>query len=99
MQYNTKTNIIIVAVEFRGHFLCLGFPSVFNTVDHSLLIQQLETSFGNFGSCLKWSSLYLSNKSFVVSINNFYSTPFPFGVSQSSVLGLLLLIMHTSEHP
>ena len=81
--------------------LCLSFFSVFDTVDHSLLIQQFETSFGISGSCLKWISSHFSSRSFVVSINNFYSTPsfFPFGVLQCSVLGPLLFILYTSELP
>ena len=55
----------------KGHLsllLCLDLSSAFDTVDHSSLIQQLETSFGLFGSCLKWTFLYLSSWSSVVSI-------------------------------
>ena len=59
-------------------FLCLDFLSVFDTVDHSLLIQQLETSFGIFTSCLKWIFFHLFNRSSVVSMNNSHSTPFSF---------------------
>ena len=71
--------------------LCLNFFSAFDTVDHSMLIQQLETSFGISGTCLKWISSYLSNKNSAVSINNSHSTScFPFGVFEVSVLGLFL---------
>ena len=73
-------------------------PSL-STVDHSLLIQKLETSFGISGSCLKWISSYLSSKSSVLSINNSHSTlsSFPFGFSQGSVFGSLLFILFSSE--
>ena len=80
---------------------CLDFSSAFDTVDHSLLIQQLENFFGISGFCLKWLSSYLSNRISVVSINNSHSSPssFPFGVLQGSDLGLLLFILYTSELP
>ena len=81
--------------------LCLDLSSAFDTVDHSSLIQQLETSIGTSGSCLKWIFSYLSNRNFVVSINDSYSTPssFSFGVSQGSVFGPLLFILYSSELP
>ena len=74
-------------------FLCLYFSSASDAVDHSLLLQQLETSFGISGSCLKWISSYLSNRSSVVSENKFYSdfSFFPLGVFQ--VLFFVLLFV------
>ena len=56
--------------------LCLNFYSVFDTVDHALLIQQLENSSGISGSCLQSISSYLSNRSSVVSMNKFNSISF-----------------------
>ena len=75
------------------------FLAAFDNVNHSLLIQQLETSFAISGSYLEWISSYLSNRSSVVSISNFYSTHsfFPFGVLQGSVHGPLLFNLHTSK--
>ena len=72
-------------------FLCLDFSSAFDTVDHSLLIQQLKTFFGSSGSCLKWIFFYRFNRSSLVSKSNshFASSSFPFGVSQGFVLGTL----------
>ena len=79
--------------------LCLDFSSAFDTVDHSLLIQQLATYFEISGSCLKWIPFFISNRSFLVSINNFHSFFSPFSVFHGSLLGPLLFILYTSELP
>ena len=80
-------------------FLCLDFSSVFDTVGHSLLIQQVETSFGISGFCFKWISSYHSNSSSVVFINNSHSTfsSFLFGILQGSVLSPPLCSLYTSK--
>ena len=74
---------------------------VFEIVDHSLLLQQLENSFGLSGSCLRWVSSYLSIRYSDFFLNNLYSSPsfFAFGVPQGSILGPFLLILCTSELP
>ena len=53
----------------------------------------------NLYSCLEWIFSYISNRSFVVSRNNFYSNffPFPFEIPQNSVLGPLFFIFYFSE--
>ena len=55
--------------------LSLDFSSAFDTVDHSLLLQHLNPSFGISGSSLSWFISYLSNRSSTVSINNSSSSP------------------------
>ena len=80
--------------------LSLDFFSAFDTVDHSFLLQHLNSSFGISGFSLSWLTSYLSNRSSAVSINN-SSSPFsvPFDVPQGSVLESLLSILHTSHLP
>ena len=79
---------------------CLDFSFAVDIVDHSLLIQQLETSLGILGFCLEWIFSYLSNRSFEVSMNNLHSTSsfFQFSVAQGYVRGPHSFF-YTSELP
>ena len=80
-------------------FYVLIFLLPFDTVDHSLLLNVLEISFGITGSCFSWFNSYLSNRSFYVSIESFRSsvTTLTYGVPQGSIIGPLLFILYTSE--
>ena len=81
------------STKISPFFFTSIFLFAFDAVDHSLLIQQLETFFGLSVSCIKWITSYLSNRSSVVAINNSYSTlsSFTYGVPQGSVPGLFFL--------
>ena len=80
--------------------LSLNFSSAFDTVDHSLLLQHLNSSFGISGFSLSWLTSPLFNRSSTVSINNSSSLlSVSFGVLQGSVLGPLLFILYTSHLP
>ena len=37
----------------------LDLSTAFDTVDHDILVQRLETSYGLFGSMLQWFQMYL----------------------------------------
>jgi len=70
----------------------LDLSAAFDTIDHSLLLSRLETSFGITGTALSWLSSYLSNRSQVVRIGQSSSPPtcLDSGVPQGSVLGPIL---------
>src|SRR6218665_1675652 len=73
--------------------------STFYTVDHEILLQRLETSFGLSGSPLNWFRSYLSERSQMVVLGDTRSSwvPVQLGVPQGSVLGPLLYILFTAD--
>ena len=78
--------------------LLLDMSAAFDTVDHSILLSRLSTSFGINGKALAWFRSYLHNRSQFISIDSYRSTnrPLTCGVPQGSVLGPILYLMYVS---
>jgi len=70
----------------------LDYIAAFDTIDHSILLDRLEHSFGFTGTALTWLQSYLTGCSQFVKLGNHRITPTPVttGVPQCSVIGLLL---------
>ena len=70
----------------------------FDTVDHQILLTKLN-QYGIRGGSNDWFKSYLSNRSKYVSINGYESSLaiINCGVSQGSVLGLLLFLLYINE--
>ena len=74
----------------------LDLSAAFDTIDHSILLERLQTSFGIDGLLLKWVKSCLSNRHQKVKSDNNLSNVLPilYGVPQGSVLGPLLFSMY-----
>ena len=75
----------------------LDFSSAFDTIDHPILVHRLHTDFGLTDSVLQWSSSYLTDRTYYVSLSNNCSAfvPVHSGVHFGSVLSPMLLNMYT----
>ncbi len=71
----------------------LDLSAKFDTVDHNILLDQLENWVGLSGPALSWFESYLKDRDFFVSIGNYTSErkTITCGVPQGSILGPLLL--------
>ena len=77
----------------------LDLSAAFDTVDHVILLNRLNSNFCISGRVLSWFCSYLHNRSQSVSVNG--ETPRSFdvkhGVPQGSCLGPLLFILYVSK--
>ncbi|KAK6168440.1 hypothetical protein SNE40_020971 [Patella caerulea] len=76
----------------------LDLSAAFDTIDHDVLLNRLQTRFGVDELCLKWIRSYLTDRSQYVVMDNATSSPktLRFGVPQGSVLGPLLFTAYTT---
>ena len=84
-------NIAILAI--------LNLTATFDTVDHRILFQRLQRSFGIDETTLCWFESYVIGRTQSVHLANNTTTPHPLvcSVPQGSVLGPLLFILYTAD--
>ncbi len=76
--------------------LLVDLTAAFDTVNHNILIDYLRDQVGIQGLALKQFSSYLKDRTFSVSLGNYYSTVAHLvcGVPQGSILGPILFSLY-----
>ena len=78
---------------FTGMIL-IDLQKAFDTIDHNILLEKLK-AIGFCDDTVNWFHSYLTDRAFLVSIENKYSSisKISCGVPQGSILGLLLFLI------
>ena len=105
--HSTETAVMKVLSDIydnidSGNVTLLGLldlSAAFDTVDHDILLQRLQTTFGIDGWVLKWLRSFLTDRTQVVAFrgSTSASTMLLHGVPQGSVLGPLLFLLYTAN--
>jgi len=99
--YSTKTVIIRVFSD-RGDtamLVLLDLSAAFDTVDHGILLERLQVSFGVDSSALAWFRSYLAGRRQHVRCGGKCSalSDVIYGVPQGSVIGPILFNLYTAD--
>jgi len=94
------SNILVAADDWQVMLLgLLDLSASFDCVDHSMLLERLQSAFGLTDLVLDWVQSFLTYRTQQIAYSNQVSSvqSVLFGVPQGSVLGPLLYVLYTAE--
>ena len=93
------SNDILLALDSGNVSLLtlLDLSAAFDTIDHTILLNRLQYSYGISHTALSWFRSYLTERTQSVFVNNLNSSSeeLLYGVPQGSVLGPVLFVLYT----